>query len=193
MTARLTIQSLTIQSLTRGAIFAFVLPMQLIAQTSAQTTVNCAGIDSDIARLQCYDEREARQNSANTDAPAIVVTSEPAVIVPPTPPQAAVATIETPVAAPASVPTASNTIPERIVYRSEPEPQPEEISSSIVSINTALNGRQVFLLENGERWQETRAYGLRFMPGSTVNLKKGYFNGYNMTSGRNTVRVAKVD
>ena len=101
-------------------------------------------------------------------------------------------------AVPAQVAPIAEPIPEarpeeRIIYRNEPAPVREEIISTITAINTALNGRKVFLLENGERWQETRNYGLRFEIGAEVFLKKGYLSGYNMTSGRNTIRVARVD
>ena len=79
---------------------------------------------------------------------------------------------------------------ERIIYR-DTAPIPNEIRSTIVRV--IGNGRKVYLLENGERWQESRDYGLNIQAGSDVYLKKGYFRGYNMTAGRNTVRVAKVD
>ena len=211
---------------------------------SANAAAACALIENDIARLQCYDERELPRTNTTTDAPVPVVNSEPVVLVPTQletapaivaepEPVAELPTVPTVVAEPEPVaelpitpvvvaepePVAELPIAPAVVAEpepvaelpitpvtaatevaqiisgdaaaSEPAPLPAEIRSTITNIITALNGRKVFFLENGERWQETTAYGLRFRVGSDVTLKKGLLNAYNMTSGRNTIRVAR--
>ncbi|MCH7815857.1 MAG: hypothetical protein IIC60_04725 [Proteobacteria bacterium] len=163
---------------------------------SANAAAACALIENDIARLQCYDERELPRTNTTTDAPVPVVNSEPVVLVPTqleTAP-AIVAEPEPVAELPITPATAATEVAQIIsgdAAASEPAPLPAEIRSTITNIITALNGRKVFFLENGERWQETTAYGLRFRVGSDVTLKKGLLNAYNMTSGRNTIRVAR--
>jgi hypothetical protein len=146
----------------------------LASQSAQAAEVNCAEIENDLARLQCYDT--INEQAADDSAP--VITSEPVITNPtPTNPTAA----------------APENVVERIVYRDTPEdtPLPREIRSSIVRV--IGNERKVYVLENGELWQEAKAYGLNIEAGSDVLLKKGWFRGYNMTAGRTTVRVAKVD
>ena len=162
-------------------------------QSVFAASASCADIESDLARLQCYDERDTRDVNATPDDSAPVITSQPVVRNPTT-------TAEpTPIAVSEPEPEVIERVVERIVYVDLPDaPLPEEIRSTIVDITeppnrSRLGARKVFLLENGERWQESRNYGLKFEIGSDVYLKKGTFRGYNMTSGRNTVRVAKLN
>ena len=176
----------------------------------------CVLIDNDIARLQCYDDRELRRANISTvpitpisiadEAVREPESAAESVVVAPIKiePQLVVETVvETVVAAELGADGAVELVPpvsvvERIIYVERPrEPErnllPEEIRSTLVDVIVPLNNKKIFVLENGERWQETRDYGLRFRPGSDVYLKKGLLNAYNMSSGRNTVRVVRRD
>lgn len=185
----------------------------------ANAAANCAAIDNDIARLQCFDDRERQGANTTTVAPdelsavpaivAPVVATDPVpVLLAPTVTTDSVS-VPTVVADPVPVtelptepellipvqPSAQTTVVERIIYvEKEEESLPEEIDSIITSIFTPLYGRREFLLENGQKWKETRDYDLlQFPVGSEVHLKKGLFTGYNMSSGRNSIRVSRVE
>ncbi len=173
--------------------FCLLVP-SFLNQPAFAAAASCAEIDSDLARLQCYDESDRRNANTTPEDSAPVITSQPVLPNPTTTAEPA----PTAVSEPTAVSVPEPVIIERIVYVDLPDaPPPEEISSTIVDITeppnkSRLGGRKVFLLENGERWQESRTYGLKFEIGSDVHLKKGAFMGYNMTSGRNTVRVVKL-
>ena len=174
-----------------SAVSGLLLLLFTMSNSAIGAEVNCAEIQSDTARLQCFDEQSRRNNNENTsDDDVPVVTSQPETI----------PIIPSDQAPDTSTVTNTNTEPvvqerivERIIYQDVPadQPLPEEIRSTIVAISDSETGRKVFLLENGELWQEAREYGLRIEPGTEVVLRKGFFTAYNMTADRNTIRVVK--
>ncbi len=175
-----------------------------VPEQSSYAQSPCVLIDNDIARLQCYDDRERQRANISVEPTATVATpiesapviaTEPVVVAPqqiqPDPVPETVVATEVP-----AEPAQPVTVVERIIYvELAPEPEeeslPEEVRSTIVNVIFPLDRHRIFVLENGDRWQETREYGLEFEVGSDVYLKKGFLNAYNMTSGRNTIRVAK--
>ena len=183
----------------------------------------CGLIDNDIARLQCYDERERAlygqtqgtetitetitgtiPETTAPDAKAQREQAEPAAALAAEPEiklemterelmEIIARAIENREAGRPSQPDSDESATTVYVERAGENPLPEEIHSVIAEISQPLRGGRIFKFENGERWQETRNYqGLDFRVGADVHLKKGWFNGYNMISGRNAVRVVRV-
>jgi len=175
--------------------FCWLVPF-FLNQPAYAASASCAEIDNAAARLQCYDERDRRDANPTPEDSAPVFTSQPVLRNPTSVAEPEPTTESDPAAETGPEPQVIERIVERIVYVDLPDAQaPEELRSTILTITEPLSGRgrKVYLLENGERWQEARDYGLRLQIGSNVHLKKGALTGYNMTSGRNTIRVAKLN
>lgn len=74
------------------------------------------------------------------------------------------------------------------------ESVPNEIASVIVNIVERANGKHIYRLENGQAWRAAQKHSLRLREGDKVEINKGVFTAYFMSSisSKRRVRVDRV-
>lgn len=128
---------------------------------------HCPSIDSDAERLACFDETYAgnfdnEPPAADTDSPAPVELSAS---------------------------------PEDYAKRTGGRSRSERIEATIVGLTTNAHDIDFLALDNGHVWRETEDSRVRFDTGSKVTIEEGMFGSFNLTmeGAPRSVKVKRVE
>lgn len=155
----------------------------------------CAGIESAIARLDCFDRESRPLIQARGATGSAASTPPPVVVAPPAPVAAPPSSV---VAAPPSAATPSLG-EEQLKSRDRPEEStaPSEMRAHIETLRNGSGGVYFITLDNGQVWRhESGGMADYLSPGAAVTISKAALGSYRLTldAGRskNWIRVSRV-
>lgn len=162
--------------------------------------LDCADVEREILRLECYDEAVAAiRRSADSDVPAASSASPPSE----TAPRAAAddAAPPAPAEAPGKLPQRNAQNPQAAVdvspARSSAEGDDGERQVTIVEVRTRIPGRAVFVTSAGEEFVQTSGRLRLFLPDVPfqAGLSAGAVGGMFLTpeDTRRSIRIAERD
>lgn len=161
----------------------YFLPLAaMAAMAQADELSECATLESDEARLNCYDE--AAQRAAAPAEEAAPAAAEPA-----------------PATTPASVPQPKELFGKsaeetsEIIAEAAGVENVDEISGKVVAVARDPYRRHTVTLDNGQKWTQTRTDRFDVDVGDDVTVRKatlGSFTMKNETDGGQT-KVRRVD
>jgi hypothetical protein len=180
-----------------GKLSHWVTPLLLVtaasaavaAEPSTEAARQCTQLKDSLERLVCYDR----------------VFMAPAVSQPPvTPPQVSPEPVPAPVPAPAPPvviapppppPVATTPVPQPAPARPATQQTPDVVEAKITGLKELRREVYVFMLDNGQAWQQGEAVGvLDARIGDAVVIKKGAFGGYmlELRKGSPRMRVSRL-
>ena len=161
-----------------------------MAAAHADDVQSCAGIESDVARLECYDKLaglEAAEEPAAAAAPAAPVRPAPS-------------------EAPGKPASPAETMPEQVFGKSVEEAQVayaeaagikevDEIRGTVAKAAKDGLGHIIVELENGQRWRQARKEYFKVRAGDEVVITKATLGSYSMqnVSGGRWTKVRRID
>lgn len=155
----------------------FLFGVALAASAHSNDLETCAHIDSDAARLECYDGLAGR------------VSGEAAAAAAPAPTQAEA----TPQAEPETTPEDVFGKPPEEIYAAYAEAtgveEVNEIRATVVTAGKDSRGHVMVELDNGQRWRQVRKEYFKVSDGDEVVISKAVLGSYNMkraSGGRGT-------
>lgn len=162
----------------------------------------CHALADRDARLACYDRVTARPAAAapaptaETAAPVAETPAEPAAPVAQIPAVPAAPVAETPAApaAPASAATGPAVAAPTLSNRGRREPTSDEAITGalIVELLTTSIGRQQFLLDNGELWEQVEVRRVTLRQGDRVDVRPSVFGTWQMRASNGKSRSLNV-
>ncbi len=171
----------------------------------AQVVVDCSEIESDEARLACYDERFGRSDAGDQVPPSAVEATADVAAAPEPAATAEPAAESAPAVAPApeAAPKASG---EQLFGKSSDETSAaiaeaagvEDVSSitaSATSVASDPYGKITISLDNGQRWRQVRAERFDVSVGDEVVIRRAVFGSFTLQrkSGGRKTKVRRLD
>ncbi|NIV17637.1 MAG: hypothetical protein GWN47_04330 [Woeseiaceae bacterium] len=171
-------------------VLIFLLSAAAATAAHAGDLQSCVGIDSDVARLECYDQLaglEAAEESAASAA--ALAPAQPAASAAPEKPA--------PPAEAMSEQVFGKSVEEAQVAYAEAmgTKEVDEISGTVVSAGKDGFGHVIVELDNGQRWRQARKEYFKLRPGDEVVIKKAALGSYSMQkmSGGRWTKVRRID
>lgn len=181
----------------------------LVPFAHAQDIVDCSEIESDEARLACYDDEFSRSDAGEVVPPSAVEDTVEVAAAPAAAPEPAV-TVESaaePVPAvtpaPKPVPAASG---EQLFGKSDEAKNAaiaeaagvENVSSitmAVTSVARDPHGKITIKLDNGQRWRQVRTERFDVSVGDEVVIKRAILGSFTLQrkSGGKKTKVRRVD
>lgn len=160
-------------------ITSWLLCVGLVLSAPANGNLDCSNIESDDARLQCYDsvagrvtadESQAHPPNSDEDDQAPVATS-----------------VEQFGKAPEKV--------TEIIAESAGIETVDEIRASVERVNKDLHGRLVFALDNKQKWRQVRSESMYIKAGDEVRIRRAALGSFTLQlqSGGRKTKVRRVD
>ena len=163
----------------------------LVPYAQAGESIDCSGIESDEARLECYDEAAKHSSVSEPD-------SRPGGEEPATPGQAVAPEVD-PEPAPAAT-------PEELFGKSEEDKNAaiavaagvEEVKNVTAAVTRVVEdpyGKITIDLDNGQRWRQVRVEPFKVSVGDEVVVRSAIMRSFSMQlkSGGRKTKVRRVD
>ncbi len=149
----------------------------LTFSSQAEGLLDCLGIESDDARLRCYDEVAARQD---TPAPA---TEPPAVTMP------------APAASQDQTFGRSAEDMSAIIAKVAGVDEVDEISATVIRVTRDPHGRFAVLLDSQQRWRQIGAERFKIKAGDEIVIRRAALSSYSLQrrSGGRKTKVRRLD
>jgi hypothetical protein len=161
------------------------------AQTLPQSVLQCASVDNDIARLECFDKEVARATQRGASVAPTQVP--PAQAVPPAPP---VASTQPNSASPNDddFGVSGELARKRKAEEIKTGSAPRELRAAVAKVKTKPYGELVLELDNGQIWEQPeRKSGFSIKEGENIRITQGAMGSYFVIADSGaTSRVRRV-
>ena len=161
----------------------FLLAIGLVTNAQAGDLQTCASIESDVARLECYDllsGRAAGEERAAVKAAAAKKQAAPAAAPKPMPEEVFGKSVED---------------TQEAYARAAGIEEVSEIRATVAKVSKDGYGRVSVVLDNGQRWRQIRKAYFKVSEGDEVIVRKAALQSYTlqMASGGRGTKVRRVD
>lgn len=163
----------------------FLLAIGLVTNAQAGDLQTCASIESDVARLECYDLLSGRAAGEERAAAKAAAAEE----------QAAPAPAAAPKPMPEEVFGKSVEDTQEAYARAAGIEEVSEIRATVAKVSKDGYGRVSVVLDNGQRWRQIRKAYFKVSEGDEVIVRKAALQSYTlqMASGGRGTKVRRVD
>jgi hypothetical protein len=162
-----------------------------VAQSLPQSVIQCASVDNDSARLECFDKEVARLTQRNA---AVAPTQSPPVQV--GPPASPVASTQPKNASAIDddFGVSGELARRRAAEEKRNETTPRELRAAVTKVRTKAYGEVVLELDNGQIWEQPeRKSGFSIKEGENIRITQGAMGSYFLQADSGaTSRIRRV-